>query len=78
MGIRKRKQMASSPIANPSPSNFPEFMVPSTGRENLLLLCPLTDQRYFVVFVSSSIALIDTISITYKNDSLRKILTKVP
>ena len=62
MGIRKRKQMASPPIANPSPSNFPEFMVPSTGRENLSLSCPLTDQRSFIVFVSSSIALIDTSS----------------
>ena len=60
MGIRKRKQMASPAIPNPSPSNVPEFMVPSTGRTNLLLSYPPKDRKSFIVYVSQTIASIDT------------------
>ena len=43
MGIRKRKQMSSAPLPNPSQSNLPEYMLPSTGTTIIIspfiLLC---------------------------------------
>ena len=35
MGIRRRKQMASAPASNPSPSSLPEYTLPNTGKNKL-------------------------------------------